>query len=403
MKTDHMKNPVLYLRVPVSPCLPIPCPRVPVSPCLPIPVPASPRSPVIVARWLCVLLLLFTATSASAHDPGLSAADLHINNSRLEGELSFALGDIEAVSPIDANHDQKISVEEFAAARARLEQIGRGALMIALDGQPLECQAATAILDMDSNAVRFRLEYRWLSGSLLELDSVLIKSLARGHRQILVLRDEQGRVRGEQMLQASDSRFQLNLSQQNAGGLGTFTKFVVLGIEHILTGYDHLAFLFALLLAGSTLKEVLKIIRSFTAAHSISLALATFNVVSLPPSIVEPLIAVSIVYIGCENLLRRNLERRWLLTFGFGLIHGLGFATVLRELNVGSEVQSAVIPLLSFNLGVEFGQIAIAAVVLPLIWKLKPRPWFVPRLVPACSTCVALLGAFWLVARLLPQ
>ena len=180
----------------------------------------------------------------------------------------------------------------------------------------------------------------------------------------------------------------------------TFWGFLLLGIEHILTGFDHLAFLLALLLAGSRLREALKIITSFTIAHSITLALATLNWVNLPANIVEPLIAVSIIYVGIENLFRREIKGRWLLTFAFGLIHGFGFAGVLRELGIGAD-GNVVMPLLTFNLGVELGQIGIAALVLPLIWKLRQQPAFVPRYVPACSLLVALAGGYWLVQRTL--
>jgi hypothetical protein len=118
--------------------------------------------------------------------------------------------------------------------------------------------------------------------------------------------------------------------------------------------------LLALLLAGAAFREVAKIITAFTAAHSLTLALATFNVVQLSPAMVEPLIAVSIVYVGIENLVRHQLSRRWLLTFAFGLIHGLGFASVLRELGIGAQAGQALMPLLSFNLGVEIGQLIVA-------------------------------------------
>jgi hypothetical protein len=115
---------------------------------------------------------------------------------------------------------------------------------------------------------------------------------------------------------------------------------------------------------------------------------------------VEPLIAASIVYVGIENLLRGDDPKgRWLLTFAFGLIHGFGFASVLRELGVGTDGKSIAVPLVSFNLGVELGQVVIAALVLPVIWKLRAKPVFVARWVPVCSVLVALLGGYWFVQR----
>ena len=115
----------------------------------------------------------------------------------------------------------------------------------------------------------------------------------------------------------------------------SFLQFLRLGVEHMITGYDHVLFLFALLIVGNSVRSAAKLITSFTVAHSITLALATFNVVHLPPHVVEPLIAISIIYVGLENLWHRHLQHRWLLTFGFGLIHGLGFASVLRDTGIG--------------------------------------------------------------------
>jgi hypothetical protein len=159
-------------------------------------------------------------------------------------------------------------------------------------------------------------------------------------------------------------------------------------------------FLFGLLIVTRNFSSSLKIITCFTIAHSITLAVATLSLVQISSKIVEPLIAASIVYVGVENLLRGDDPKgRWLLTFAFGLIHGFGFASVLRELGVGTNGSSITVPLVSFNLGVEVGQIAIAAVALPVIWKLRSNPVFIRRWVPVCSAVVALLGAYWFFER----
>jgi hypothetical protein len=127
---------------------------------------------------------------------------------------------------------------------------------------------------------------------------------------------------------------------------------------------------------------------------------ATLRLVQIPSRIVEPLIAVSIVFVGVENLLRGEISKsRRLLTFGFGLIHGFGFASALREAGIASSAGGIVLPLFSFNLGVELGQVMVAAVVLPIIWKLRENPLFVARWAPVCSAAVVLLGSFWLVER----
>ena len=181
--------------------------------------------------------------------------------------------------------------------------------------------------------------------------------------------------------------------------VGSFTNFLCLGVKHILTGYDHLLFLFGLLLVARGFFSSLGIITSFTIAHSITLALATLHLVQIPSRIVEPLIAASIVFVGAENLLRGDIPKaRRIVPFGFGLIHGFGFASALRETGIGSGT-GIVLPLFSFNLGVEFGQIMVAALALPIIWKLRENPMFITRWAPACSAAVVLLGSFWFVQR----
>ncbi|MEO6034548.1 MAG: HupE/UreJ family protein, partial [Verrucomicrobiota bacterium] len=175
--------------------------------------------------------------------------------------------------------------------------------------------------------------------------------------------------------------------------------FFLLGVHHIWTGYDHLLFLFALLIVCDSFASIGKIVTCFTLAHSLTLALATLNIVQIRSSVIEPTIAASIVYVGLENIFHHGHPKgRWLLTFAFGLVHGFGFASVLREMDI-AKAGSVIVPLVSFNLGVEAGQIAVAAVILPLIWRLKKTPSFAPRWVPVCSILVAAAGAYWFIER----
>jgi hydrogenase/urease accessory protein HupE len=177
-------------------------------------------------------------------------------------------------------------------------------------------------------------------------------------------------------------------------------RYAVLGVEHILIGYDHLLFLLALLVASRKIRTMLVIVTCFTLGHTVTLALAALDVVTLPPRIVEPLIAASIVYVGLENLLRNGEPRaRWLLTLLFGLVHGFGFAGVLREIGFGTG-SSIAVPLLAFNLGVELGQLAVVALVFPLLLILRRRPALARVEVPVASACVVVMGLYWLVQRL---
>jgi hydrogenase/urease accessory protein HupE len=170
-----------------------------------------------------------------------------------------------------------------------------------------------------------------------------------------------------------------------------------MGIEHILTGYDHLVFLFGLVLLGGRPRAIVLVITAFTVAHSITLALATLGVWAPSPRIVEPAIALSIAYVGAENFFVTTAERRWRITFPFGLIHGFGFAGALREIGLPkAQVPEA---LVLFNLGVEMGQLAVLALVLPLIYWLRRFEWFRGRGVKGLSAAILLVGLFWFVNR----
>jgi hydrogenase/urease accessory protein HupE len=345
-----------------------------------------------------LIFSLVLIVPAHAHDPGLSAIDIIPSRENLSVHLSFARGDIESLMPVDADRNVQLSEQELAAARPQLESLCREAIEISIDDTRLTPNSVDISTD-DGNAIHFKMLFTRATGSALKLRSALLARLPFGHKQFLTLRGSSDEARGAKLLDIKNDLYSLDLGAI-AEQPQTFRDFLGLGIEHILIGFDHIAFLLALLLAGGSMREAFKIISSFTAAHSITLALATLNLVTLPSSIVEPLIAVSIVYVGLENLLRKERNHRWMLTFGFGLIHGFGFASVLQEIGIGKSAGVA-LPLLSFNLGVELGQIAIAALVLPVVWKLHQQPRFVLRYLPACSILIAIAGGYWLIERTL--
>jgi hypothetical protein len=178
-----------------------------------------------------------------------------------------------------------------------------------------------------------------------------------------------------------------------------FVAFLGLGLEHILIGYDHLLFLFALLLAPAPLGSTVKIVSAFTVAHSITLALAALDLLRLPVVLVEAAIAVSIAYVAAENLWARNpLSRRAGVTVLFGLVHGCGFASVLRD--IGLPTAGLWRALLGFNIGVELGQLAVVLLMVPALSGLGRLPAS-RRVVPALSVLVCASGLVLFVARVL--
>lgn len=189
-----------------------------------------------------------------------------------------------------------------------------------------------------------------------------------------------------------------NAAAENGGHGATsgWYSFFKLGMHHILGGYDHLLFLFSLLIARQSFRQYFTMITAFTVAHSITLTLTVLGWISVPGSIVEPMIALSICYVAIDNMARPHVSYRWLLTFLFGLIHGMGFADILVGMDIPRKELG--VDLVSFNLGIETVQLAIVCAALPIIFALH-RYRHARKFVLAGSSTALLLGGIWLVER----
>lgn len=187
-------------------------------------------------------------------------------------------------------------------------------------------------------------------------------------------------------------------SESTSTATSGWLSFLQLGMSHILGGYDHLLFLFSLLIAKQKFKQYAAMITAFTVAHSITLSLTVLGILQVPSTIVEPAIALSICYVSIDNMVRQEVSHRWLLTFLFGLIHGMGFADILIEMEIPKANLAA--DLISFNLGIEVVQITLVAILLPLL-ALLHRWRFSRRAVLGGSTLAFLLGGIWLVERVI--
>jgi hypothetical protein len=184
------------------------------------------------------------------------------------------------------------------------------------------------------------------------------------------------------------------LDATGSHGVGSF---IMLGIEHILTGYDHLLFLLGLLLRGGSWLSLAKIVTAFTLAHSVTLALAAFDIVVLHDRLVEAVIALSIAFVAAENIfLKPVTSRRWIVSFCFGLVHGFGFSSALRELDLPR--QGLVLALFGFNVGVEIGQGLVVAAALPLLALIRCTGWE-RRMVWGSSVAILLVGVVLFVER----
>jgi HupE / UreJ protein len=323
------------------------------------------------------LLVLLLSGAVLAHDPGLSVAEVRILPDRIVAEVSFASVDL------DSNHN-----------------VAEHLLEIKHDGEILKLQNFS-FQTPDASSIHVILEFPNSPATELHLSAIALEHLPRGHKQFIWVRDSEGKLLAERMLSAESKDLTITLNTNCGSSSERFFVFSCWGSSTSLLVTITSRFFLAVLLTGGSLSSNARIITSFTIAHSLTLALATFGVITLSATIVEPLIAASIVFVGIENLVRRQAASRWLVTFGFGLIHGLGFASILQELGIGAMGIQGAIPLLSFNLGVELAQLSIAALTLPLFWRLQRRPTFMLKHVPALSLLITLAGVYWLLARTL--
>ncbi len=318
-------------------------------------------------------------------------------------KLAFARGELLAALPeLDSDHDKHLSQAEIDAARRALEQGILGKIEVTGAGERCQARMGNAALT-EQDGVNIEGTFTCKSGlPRFDVSLPLLADLPRGHRH---LAHAAGKTTSDEILYGDHTRFSVvpgaaGEAKPPAEGkrLG-FLGFLGMGVEHILTGYDHLVFLFGLVLLRGRIRSVLAVVTAFTVAHSITLGLSVLDVWAPRPSFVEPAIALSIAYVGVENFFVRTCEGRWRITFPFGLIHGFGFAGALREIELPRD--RVPVALVSFNLGVELGQLAVLAVVLPLLFVLRHEAVrYEERGVRVLSAAVALAGLVWFVARI---
>jgi hydrogenase/urease accessory protein HupE len=354
-------------------------------------------------------LLIGAAIGLQAHDPGLSTAQGQLRGDAFELSTGFAPADAEQLLSSTARSSGNWTQADFDAAQAKLATLA-SQLWEVRAGDKVLVPRETRVELAAGDALNFHLVYPRPAGGFT-LRALKLGLLPSAHREFVIIVDERGAILARKLISGKDSALEIGGPAKAATGDGadeapaaappTFYGFVWLGISHIWMGFDHLLFLFALLMVCRSFRSIVGIITCFTLAHSLTLALATLDVVNLPSRLVEPAIAASIIFVGAENLWCRGAEPRgrWGLTFAFGLIHGFGFASVLRELGVGRGGQGVGMPLFTFNLGVEIGQIVIAAVVLPIVWQWRKNELFLRCGVPALSLVVVLAGVYWLIER----
>lgn len=346
---------------------------------------------------LFILCLLAAPPAASAHPAPFSFLDVHLGETGIEATLvvhDFDLAHELGIVPPERLMNRMVVAEAAASIRTLLTP----RFQIVADGRTLVPQWSEPEILHDRQSVRFKLTFPGATAAAAILSISARMFPYDPVHQTFVNVYEDGSLAQQMILNRMDSDAEY-ISGSRQGVLTVIGRFVPSGIHHILIGPDHLLFLVGLLLLGGTTKRLLLVVTSFTVAHSVTLSLAALNILSPPARIIEPAIALSIVYVGFDNLLVRDgRDMRTWIAFAFGFIHGFGFANVLREM----ELPPAALgwSLLSFNLGVEIGQVCVVLVVATLLAMLRVRNEKVGRQVAVAGSIVVIAaGAFWFVER----
>jgi hypothetical protein len=361
--------------------------------------------------YLMLALCAWVAAPAMAHKASDSYLVLQVQGREVAGQWDVALRDIDFAIGLDANGDGDIAWGEVQARHADIAAWALGRLKLERGGD-CALQVAEHLVDnhTDGAYAVLRLTGTCPSGSqTLALDYRLLFDIDQLHRGLLRL--EVDGVSQTSVL-GPDSGV-LKVKAGETSRLAQFGAYLVEGTFHIWIGFDHVLFLLSLLLPAvlvhesrrwtgvgsfrAALTEVLWVVTAFTVAHSITLSIAALQIVGLPSRLVESAIAASVALAAANNLWPVVERRRWLVAFGFGLIHGFGFASVLTELGLPKD--ALVLSLLGFNVGVEIGQLVIVTCFLPVAYLLRNTRLYRKGVFVGGSTLILLLALVWLAER----
>jgi hydrogenase/urease accessory protein HupE len=349
----------------------------------------------VCAALAALVLAVICAAPANAHPAPFSYVDLRIQPNTIDGIVVAHIFDV--AHDLNIANSERLLDPVFAEQQSRaFAELIAPRLTVSADGKTLDPQWSTLDVIPDRQSVRLHVRYRvdgmpgavTVDAALFPYDPV--------HQTFLNVYE--GDALTQAILDRGRTRFEY-FAGSRQGVWAVVKKFLPAGIHHILIGPDHLLFLVGLLLMGGSFRQLTVVVTSFTIAHSITLSLAALNLVTPPPRIIEPAIALSIVYVGADNLLVRGGRdvRAW-IAFTFGFIHGFGFANVLREMDLPPRALGW--SLFSFNAGVEVGQLLVVVAVASALAALRARSEAAGRqLAFAGSLVVIAAGTFWFIQR----
>ncbi len=348
------------------------------------------------------LLLIITFVGiclcASAHDEPTSFIDVHLNSAGMEIGLTASVTDL-AHDLAEIEPGMLLQPTTIAAQQKAITSTLASRLKFSAAGKPLPLELQEIVPLPEKRDLHIKLLHIWSAApESLRIECLLFPYDPRHRTFVNVYAGDQ--LLRQDILTASNPvvEFRTSSYQSLAGVVGKFLK---LGIHHIVIGPDHILFVIGLMLLGGSVGRLLKIVTAFTIAHSITLGLATFRIVTPPASIVEPVIALSIVFVGIHAFLgKKGHDPRLLFAFCFGLIHGFGFANVLQEMVLPRHALGW--SLFAFNAGVEIAQGCIVLAIVPLLeWLRRSQALVAQRVVASAALCITAAGGFWFFQRLI--
>lgn len=352
---------------------------------------------VLVRAWLALVLLCVCGAPALAHPTPFSYLDVRVGDAGARVDLVAHIIDIAHELNVDPP-ERLLEPSVLAARGPDVVQLLSSRLSLSADGVRVSVgswSGPVPVPDRQSLHIEGQVLMPRAPGTL-QIDARMFPYDPL--HQTFVNVYERDTLALQAILDVSKARVEF-YSGSRQGVLAVVRRFVPSGVQHILVGPDHLLFLVGLLLLGGTLRQLALVVSAFTLAHSLTLSLAALSIVNPPARIIEPAIALSIVYVGADNLMVRNGRdmRAW-IAFGFGFIHGFGFANVLREMDLPRLALGW--SLFSFNLGVEIGQMLVVVVVATLLSLLRSRSEAAGRRVAFVgSIAVIVAGACWFIQR----
>lgn len=358
-------------------------------------------------RLLVLSLIVMTAPAAWGHTQSYGFLSVALDATSASGRLELAVRDLDRAYGLDSDQNGKITWAEFRRRETEIAAATLDRITIGAADAPCKLAGEPAMTDSRGGeryiVIPFHGACPHQVGPITLGYDLLFASDAQ-HRGFAAVTTPAG----TQTFVMTPAVTRVSIDPAQSAGIGQFLAFVRHGAHHIWIGYDHILFLLTLLIGslamrgsgrslGERVYDAVRVVTAFTLSHSLTLGLAAFGVVSIPTTLTETLIAITITLAALNNIWPLVSRRLWIVAFGFGLVHGLGFANVLAELNLPRE--NLLAALFAFNLGVELGQLAILFAALPLILLFTRQLAFGRLALPTANLIIAAIGAMWLTDR----